>query len=54
MRQQKRLLAFAAALIIGVANVASMAQQTLDRTQQPKPGSIPELRVPAVVKQLLR
>lgn len=47
MRQQKRLLAFAAALIISVANVASVAQQTLDRTQQPKPGSIPELRVPA-------
>ena len=53
MRQQKRLLAFAAALIIGVANVASMAQQTLDRTQQPKPGSIPELRVPAWTKTQL-
>ena len=46
MREQKRLLAFGAALIIGLATVASVAQQTLDRTQVPKPGPTPVLNVP--------
>lgn len=54
MRQQKRLLAFGAALIIGVANIAALAQQqTLDRTKQPTPGPVPVLRVPAWTKTQL-
>jgi predicted Zn-dependent peptidase len=53
MRRQKRLLALGAALIIGLANVASVAQQTLDRTKQPEPGPIPVLRVPAWTKTQL-
>ena len=53
MRQQKRLLAFGAALVIGVANIASMAQQTLDRTKQPAPGPVPVLRVPTWTKTQL-
>ena len=46
MRTQKRLLALGAALIIGLANVAAVAQQTLDRTKVPTPGPLPVLRVP--------
>lgn len=53
MRQQKRLLAFGAALIIGLATVASIAQQTLDRTQVPKPGPTPVLHVPTWTKTQL-
>src|SRR5918996_3474982 len=51
MKQPKRLLV--AALIIGLANVASMAQQTLDRTLQPTPAPIPVLRVPSWTKTQL-
>ena len=48
MKQQRRLLALGAALIIGLANVAALAQQPkLDRTIQPTAGPIPVLRVPA-------
>ncbi|HEU4796224.1 MAG TPA: pitrilysin family protein [Pyrinomonadaceae bacterium] len=50
MRSQKRLLVFGAALIISLANVAALAQQTLDRTKQPSPGPIPALRVPTWTK----
>jgi zinc protease len=53
MRQQKRLLACAASLIITVANVATLAQQTLDRTKLPSPGPIPVLRVPTWTKAQL-
>ena len=53
MRQQRRLLALSAALLIGLANVAAMAQQTLDRTVVPTPGPIPTLRVPTWTKAQL-
>ena len=46
MRTQRRLLALGAALIISLANVGATAQQTLDRTKVPTPGSLPVLRVP--------
>ena len=53
MKQQRRALAFAAALIIAVANVAAIAQQTLDRTKVPTPGPTPVLRVPSWTKTQL-
>ena len=53
MKQQKRVLALAAALVISVANIAALAQQTLDRTKQPAPGPTPVLRVPAWTKTQL-
>ena len=57
MRQQNRLLAFGAAplitLVIALANVAAVAQQTLDRTKAPTPGPIPVLRVPTWTKTQL-
>ena len=53
MRQQKRLLAFGAVLVIALANVASLAQQTLDRTKAPTPGQIPVLHVPTWTKTQL-
>src|SRR5256885_4244142 len=46
MRQQRRLLAICGALVITLANVASLAQQPLDRTKVPPPGSTPVLHVP--------
>jgi len=46
MKQQKKVLALAAALIISVANIAALAQQTLDRTKLPAPGPTPVLTVP--------
>jgi zinc protease len=46
MKQQKKVLALAAALIISVANIAALAQQTLDRTKVPAPGRTPVLTVP--------
>lgn len=55
--RQRRLLAFGAApvisLVIALANVVSVAQQTLDRTKAPAPGPIPVLRVPAWTKTQL-
>ena len=46
MKQQKKVLALAAALIISVANIAALAQETLDRTKVPPPGPTPVLTVP--------
>lgn len=53
MKHQRKALALAAALIISVANIAAVAQQTLDRTKVPKPGSVPVLRVPSWTKTQL-
>ena len=53
MKQQKRVLALAAALVISVANIAALAQQTLDRTKQPTAGPTPVLRVPTWTKTQL-
>ena len=52
MRQQRRALALAAALVIGIANIAAIAQ-TLDRTKVPPPGPTPVLRVPTWTKNQL-
>src|SRR5215216_2909134 len=46
MKTQRKALAFAAALVISLANIAALAQQTLDRTAVPPPGPPPVLRVP--------
>jgi predicted Zn-dependent peptidase len=46
MKTQRKALALAAALVISFANIAALAQQTLDRTVVPPPGSTPVLRVP--------
>ena len=53
MKQQRKALALAAALIISVANIAAVAQQTLDRTKVPTPGATPVLRVPTWTKTQL-
>jgi zinc protease len=53
MKQQKRLLALAAALIISVANISAPAQQPLDRARVPTPGETPVLRVPTWTKTQL-
>jgi predicted Zn-dependent peptidase len=53
MRQQRRLLAICAAVFIGLANVASLAQQPLDRTKVPPPGPTPVLNVPTWTKTQL-
>src|SRR5215211_8103922 len=53
MKQQKKALVLAAALIISVANIAAIAQQTLDRTKVPAPAATPVLRVPAWTKTQL-
>ena len=53
MKQQRRTLALAAALIISFANIAAVAQQTLDRTKIPTPGATPVLRVPTWTKAQL-
>ena len=53
MKQQRKALALAAALIISVANTAAFAQQTLDRTRLPTPGPTPVLRVPTWTKTQL-
>ena len=53
MRQQRRLLAICAALLIGLANVATLAQQPLDRTKVPPAGATPVLTVPAWTKTQL-
>ena len=47
MRPQRRMLALFAVLVIALANVASLAQQTLDRTKVPPAGPTPVLHVPA-------
>ena len=54
MRQQRKALALAAALVISIANIAAIAQQqTLDRTKVPPPGQTPVLRVPTWTKTQL-
>ena len=54
MKQQRKALALAAALVISVANIAAIAQQqTLDRTKVPSPGPTPVLRVPTWTKTQL-
>ena len=54
MRQQRKTLALAAALVISIANIAAIAQQqTLDRTKVPPPGPMPVLRVPTWTKTQL-
>lgn len=46
MKPQRKALALAAALVVSIANIAGVAQQTLDRTKIPTPGPTPVLRVP--------
>src|ERR1044071_2201125 len=53
MKTQKKALAFAAALVISLSNIAALAQQTLDRTKVPPPGPTPVLRVPTWTKTQL-
>jgi zinc protease len=54
MRQQRKALALAAALVISIANIAALAQQqTLDRTKVPPPGPTPVLHVPTWTKTQL-
>ena len=54
MKQQKKLLALAATIIISLANLAALAQQQpLDRTKVPPPGASPVLRVPTWTKTQL-
>lgn len=53
MKPHRRVLALAAVLTLSLANVAAVAQQTLDRTKIPTPGSTPVLRVPAWTKTQL-
>ena len=53
MRQQRRALAIAAALVISVANLMAVAQQPLDRTKVPTPGATPVLQVPTWTKSEL-
>src|SRR5215211_9338505 len=50
---QKKALAFAAALVISLANIAAIAQQTIDRTVVPPAGPTPVLRVPTWTKTQL-
>ncbi len=53
MKTQKKALALAAALVISLANIAALAQQTLDRTAVPSPGPTPVLHVPTWTKTQL-
>src|SRR5215208_3158964 len=53
MKTQRKALAFAAALVISLANIAALAQQTLDRTVVPPAGPTPVLRVPTWTKTQL-
>jgi zinc protease len=53
MKTQKKVLALAAALVISLANIAVIAQQTLDRTVVPPPGPTPVLHVPTWTKTQL-
>ena len=46
MNRHKTRLTLATALLIALASVASLAQEPLDRTKQPKPGPNPTLTVP--------
>ena len=53
MKLRKQILALAAMFVISVANIAALAQQTLDRTKIPEPGPSPVLRVPTWTKTQL-
>src|SRR6185503_19511644 len=53
MKTQKKALAFAAALVISLANIAALAQQKIDRTVVPPAGPTPVLRVPTWTKTQL-
>ena len=53
MNRQRPHIAFATALLITLASVASLAQQPLDRTKAPTPGANPKLTVPAWTTQQL-
>src|ERR671918_75748 len=53
MRRQNKALALAAAIVIGLANLAALAQQPLDRTKVPPPGPTPVLHVPTWTKTQL-
>ena len=53
MKPQRKALALAAALVISLANIAAVAQQTLDRNVVPPPGPAPVLRVPTWTKTQL-
>ena len=54
MKLQKRIVAFAAAIVVTLSNVAALAQQQpLDRTKVPAPGKSPVLNVPAWTKTQL-
>lgn len=53
MKSQRKVLALAAAIVISVANIAALAQQPLDRTKVPEPGTTPVLRVPTWTKSQL-
>src|SRR5689334_480562 len=53
MRQERKVLALAAAVVISVANLAALAQQPLDRTKIPPPGPTPVLHVPTWTKTQL-
>lgn len=46
MKRHNSILAICVTLVIAVASVGSLAQQTLDRTKVPPPGPNPTLRVP--------
>src|SRR5687767_6601546 len=54
MKLQKRIVAFAAAIVVTLSSVAALAQQQpLDRTKVPPPGKSPVLNVPAWTKSQL-
>jgi len=53
MRRHNPILATFASLVIGLATIASLAQQPLDRTKIPPPGPTPMLQVPAWTKTQL-
>lgn len=53
MKQQRKALALAAALVISIANMVALAQEKLDRTKVPTPGATPVLRVPTWTKTKL-
>ncbi len=47
------ILALFAAFVISITSIASLAQQTLDRTKVPEPGAPPTLKVPTWTKTQL-
>src|ERR1041385_259913 len=53
MKRQNQITALLVTVVILLASVPSLAQQTLDRTKVPPPGSSPVLRVPIWTKTQL-